>query len=155
MIDKDTFKAAWRRLCVRFGQAVDADQAAMYHQYLTELMDTDEFLVSCRAIWASAKWFPRPADFLSVRAGLDWPLVLECAEGYAPPDWRWVEPWKRMSPRGQAACQRLGGMTAIHDQMGRSVLKLREAFLVAYEEEATAETLALPAPRDSRRLAPA
>ncbi len=155
MIDKDAFKAAWRRLATRFGQPVDVDQAAMYHQYLSELMDTEEFLGACQAVWATARWFPRPADFLTVRAGQEWPLVLECAAGYHPPDWPWTEPWKRLSPRGRAACQRLGGMEAIREQLARSAIKLREAYLAAYEEEATAETLALPAPTETRRLRPA
>lgn len=152
MIDKDEFKAAWRNLLVRFGKEVNVDQAAMYYDYLSATMDTAEFLPACHAIWATAKWFPRPADFLTVRAGQEWPLVLSAAEAYRPPDAAWVPLFRALSPRSQAAIRRLGGIDAVRAQMERSVVKLRESFLAAYEEEATTEALALPAPSNVKRL---
>lgn len=152
MIDREAFKGGWKYLLTRFNKEWDQAQAKAYYDYLSELMDTEDFLVSCRAVWATAKWFPRPADFLTVRAGSEWPLVLKAAEEYRPPDASWFETWKQLSPRAQAAVKRLGGIDHVRDQLGRSSLKLREAFLAAYEEEATAEALALPAPVHARQL---
>lgn len=153
MIDKEAFKQAWRRLAVRFRQEVgdpksqaNADAAAMYYEYLSALMDTEAFLQACHAIWATARWFPRPADFLTVRAGEDWPLVLDAAAKYRPPDTAWLEPFQALSERGRAAVKRMGGIDAVRAQMERSVAKLREEYHAAYEEDATMQALALPAP---------
>jgi hypothetical protein len=154
MIDKEAFKQAWRRLAVRFRHEIgdasgpaSADSAAMYHEYLSELMDTEAFLAAAQAIWATAKWFPRPADFLTVSAAAEWPLVLQAASEYRPPDATWHQTWQRLTPRTQDVVRRLGGIDAVRAQMERSTLKLREAYLAAYEEGATAEALALPAPK--------
>lgn len=153
MIDKAEFKTAWRRLLVRFGKAeVNADQAMMYYHYLSELMTTEEFLRACQAVWATAKWFPRPADFLTVAAGSEWPRVISCMEAHHPPDFGWAEMWKELSPRTRAACLRLGGIASMKEQANRGMVKLREAFLAAYEEEATAQALALPAPPAAKQL---
>lgn len=154
MIDKAAFKQGWRNLSARFGKEINADQAAMYYDYLSQVMETDEFLQACNAIWATAKWFPRPADFLNVRAASEWPIVLRCANEYRPPDATWFETWKLLAPRSQAAVKRLGGIDAVKEQLARNSLKIKEAFLAAFEEEATAEVLALPAPV-TRNLPPA
>lgn len=154
MIDKDVFKQTWRKMAARFGKDVNAEQAAMYFEYLNDLMDTEEFLGAARAIWAANTFFPRPADFLTVRAASEWPIVLKCAEGYHAPDWPWVAHWKQLTPRAQAACQRLGGMVPIQAQWAKDPTRLRTTFLAAFEEEATAEVLALPAAQ-TRNLPPA
>lgn len=155
MIDKEAFKQAWRKLLVRFNREVDADQAAMYFDYLNDLMDTEEFLTAARAVWAGSTFFPRPADFVTVHAATEWPLVLKAAEEYRPPDASWYDTWKRLSPRAQGAVKRLGGIDAVKDQLGRNSLKIKEAFLTSFEEEATAEVLALPTPGSPKPMLPA
>lgn len=146
MIDRDAFKKAWDHILARFGRQWNREQAEMYYAYLNDLMDTDDFLTAARAVWASNTFFPRPADFLTVRAGSEWPLVLKCAEGFHPPDWPWAESWKQLTPRAQGACRRLGGMDAIRNLWTKDPARLRTQFLAAFEEEATAEVLALPTP---------
>jgi hypothetical protein len=144
MIDKDAFKDAWRKLAARFGKEVNAEQAAMYYEYLSDLMETDEFLGAARAVWAANTFFPRPADFLAIRAAQEWPLVLKCAEGFHPPDWPWAATWGQLSPRAQAACRRLGGMDTIRAAWTKDPTRLKDQFAKAFEEEATAAVLALP-----------
>jgi hypothetical protein len=150
MIDRDAFKSAFGAICTRFGREWDQEQAKMTYAYLSALMDTDEFLTAARAVWAGNTFFPRPADFLTVRAASEWPLVLRCAEGFHPPDWPWAAVWRELSPRTQRACRRLGGMEAIRTAWTKDPTKLRTTFLAAFEEEATAEVLALPAPQPKR-----
>lgn len=145
MIDPVKFREIWAHLCARFNREVDANLAVSYLEYLTELMDTEEFVIAARAVWATGRFFPRPADFVVIRAGLEWPTVLECLSGFHPPDWPWQAPWKDLSPRAQSACHRLGGISAMAEEAVRGVTRLRESYQTAYEEEATAEALALPA----------
>lgn len=156
MIDLEKFRSTWAHLCTRFGRDNDPQQAAAYFEYLTEQLDTEEFLRAARAIWATARWFPRPADFLTVGATGDWQLVLDAAAAYNPPDASWFEHWKKLSPRGVAAAKQLGGITAMRSIYDRDVLRLRTAFLEAFEAAAAHQVLTTALPSaDVRRLTPA
>lgn len=141
MIDKRQFLDVWAQLCGRFGRPVDAKQAAAYYENLSPVMDTPQFLVAARSLWAGAKYFPRPADFLTVAASADWQHVLDAVSSWRPPDTAWTEPWKRRSPRAVAACRRLGDVTTMRAIYDRDVFRLRTAFMEAYEEEAVGEIL--------------
>lgn len=146
MIDLEKFRGVWAHLCARFNRAPDPQQAVAYHDYLTELMDTEEFLAAARAVWATSRFFPRPADFLTVGAGGDWGRLLAAAAAYRQGSAEWLRPWNELSPRGRAAAAKLGDITTIRAIYDRDVVRLRAAFLAAYEEAAVDQVLALPAP---------
>lgn len=146
MIERAAFKQAWGHLCTRFGRSDDPAQAVQYFDYLSEQMGTDEFLRAARAVWATARYFPRPADFLLIAAADEWMLVLRCIEGFRGPDWPWREPWERLSKRAQDACNLLGGMEALKGAAARDPLRLKAAWEAAYEQAAASAVLALPAP---------
>jgi hypothetical protein len=113
VIDPSEFKHVWDQLCVRFGQTNDAEAAAAYLEYLTDQMETGQFIQAARALWATNRWFPRPADFVLVGAAREWKLVIQAAEAYVPPNWSWQTPWSQLSKRAQEACKALGGMTTV------------------------------------------
>lgn len=144
MIEVEIFKRHWRELLQRFGKPWDRNVAAAYYAFLSEVMDTEAFTSAARAIWATATWFPRPAEFLTAHAGADWPLVLRCIDGFRPPDWPWQKPWAEMSARGQAACNRLGGMESLKTAHAKDPLRLKKAWEEAYEQCVGSEVLALP-----------
>jgi hypothetical protein len=146
MIDPEAFNRAWAAICTRFGREVDDDQAGMYFDYLDDQMSTAAFLQAARGVWATARYFPRPADFLLIGASGEWALVLTAAAGFCGPEWKWVESWKRMSPRCQEACKSLGGMDAIRALMEKDLIKLKLEWERAYEQATTELALALPMP---------
>jgi hypothetical protein len=145
VIDPSEFKHVWDQLCVRFGQTNDAEAAAAYLEYLTDQMETGQFIQAARALWATNRWFPRPADFVLVGAAREWKLVIQAAEAYVPPNWSWQTPWSQLSKRAQEACKALGGMTTVRTLWEKDVSKLKHEWERAYEQEAAAEVLALPA----------
>jgi hypothetical protein len=153
MIDHEIFGAAWKRLCVRFGRKVDSEEAADYHEYLSEQLGTEDFLAACRTLWATATFFPRPADFVLVGAADDWSRVLGAVEKYTPPQAEWVQPWRSLSPRARAACDQIGGISAMRAIYERDVLRLRTAWEKAYEQEVGRDALKLSA-GDVRLLRP-
>jgi hypothetical protein len=144
MIDRSAFKQAWGHICARFGREHDPKQAAAYFEYLSEQMETEEFLASARAIWATAKWFPRPADFLTVVVTDEWLKVLACVEDYNPPHGKWYEKWREFEPRTRSACDQLGGIAGMKAVAEKDVIRLKAAWEQAYEQAAAAQALALP-----------
>lgn len=142
MIDKKRFLDAWAQICGRFGRPTDANQAAAYYEHLSPVLDTETFVHAARAMWVGAKYFPRPADFLTTAADDDWRHVLEAVASWRPPDTAWVEHWNRRSPRAIAACRRLGDIGTLRALYDRDILRLRTAFIEAYEGEAVGEILA-------------
>lgn len=139
VIERNEFIRRWRQLCVRFSRADDPEQAASYLGYLSGQMSTGEFIGAAKALWATAKWFPRPVDFLLVAAGNDWTLVLDAASKFSPPEWAWTAAWAEMSPRCQEAVRRMGGMDAVRRIWERDVVKLKTEWEKAYEQSAAAE----------------
>lgn len=153
MIEQARFFEVWGHLCKRFGRDADPVQGAAYFEYLTEVMDTEAFVVAARALWASARFFPSPAEFLTVQAAAEWPLVQECVKECHPPEWKWSEAWKGLSPRAQQACRNLGGVHTMRITYERDPLKLKTAWESEFAQVATAEVLALPAARAFPSLA--
>lgn len=146
MIEESAFKHAWSQLLKRFGRDMDPGTAAAYYEYLSPQMDTAAFLSASQAIWATAKWFPRPADFVLQHAAGDWAIVLQCIAGYHGPDWAWIRAWEQLSTRGKTACKAFGGMDVIKATYEKQPLTFREAWTAAYEQTAATDALALPAP---------
>jgi hypothetical protein len=156
MIDPAEFQTVWRHLLTRFGKTYDAGQAAAYLDYLSPEMDTDTFKAAARSLWATAKWFPRPADFLLVRAAGEWRTVIDCMAGCAHPDFAAMQKpdgaWWRLSDRARDACVALGGIPGMKLANERNSLALKTAWEKAYEEATATRALALPAPRPDRAL---
>lgn len=142
MIDKDEYKRAWSAIVERFGKDFNPKIAAQYYEFLNGQMETAEFLAAARTIWASAKWFPRPCDFLVVGMGDDWRRVDVWADPALSEAER-NEKWAKLSPRAQEAVKRIGGLNAIRST--KDVLRLKAGFEQAYEQVAASEVLALPA----------
>jgi hypothetical protein len=135
VIDRSTFLAHWKRICRRFerpfdqGNLVEADD---YHAFLDARMSTEEFDEAARAVWATARWFPRPADFLGMQAGHEWRTVLELAQGWDR------EAWAQLTTAAKLATEAVGGTAGIRE--AREVVKLRGAWFDAYEREVQAES---------------
>ncbi len=146
MIERSEFGRAWKHLCERFGRANDPQQAAAYFGFLSEAMDNEEFTRAARTLWATARFFPRPADFLVVAANKEWLKVLQAVELYTPPQAEWLEPWRSLTPRARQACDRLGGIAGMRQIFDKDVLRLKEAWEKSYEQTSANEVLALAAP---------
>jgi hypothetical protein len=144
VIDRAEFLRAWGHIVARFNRPDDPQQAAAYYGFLSEQMDTAGFLSAARALWATAKWFPRPADFLLLSAQCEWDIVLSAVEEYTPPHGRWHRHWIRLTPRAMEACRRLGGVSAMRPVFEHDVLKLKAAWEQSYEQAIAEEALALP-----------
>lgn len=152
MIDRTVFRDEWRRLVARFGQQWDKEQALAYLEFLSPHMDTAEFQSAARSLWAVAKWFPRPADFLLAASGEDWEHAIGAIELCTPPEWGWSARWQQISSRGQDACRRLGGIPAMRTAWQRDPLRLKTEWERAYEQSTAREALLLPSPPELRAL---
>ena len=155
MIDPTQFHAAWEGLCTRFGKEPDPRQAGAYLRYLSEQMTTEQFIQSVRALWATAKWFPRPADFLLIATADDWQIVMRCMDECKPPEWNWSDIWREeMNERARAACLALGGIQSMRPMRDKDIIRLKAAWESAYEQAAASAALALPAPNRAKEIAP-
>lgn len=130
MIDKRTFVAWWKRLEDRFGQTPGADA---YLGYLdSQGMDSDEFELAASAVWATARFFPRPADFLLVQAGQAWDAVRKNVSDLQTRDEAaWFAARARIPDRAWKVLATLGGPPAVLDT--RDLSRVRRDFLDAYE----------------------
>lgn len=153
MIDAESFGLAWTHLEERFGRERNEAMRLMYYDFLTPQMDTDAFLAAARVVWASFKWWPRPADFLTVAAQCEWPLVVKCVEGFRPPDWPWTTdapdgtpaPWKQLSGRARGAVKHMGGMDVLKAAYERDPLRAKDAWEKALEQHTADGVLQLAA----------
>lgn len=151
MITREVFAKVWASLCARFGRENDARQAAAYLEYLDGQLSTEELQVAGRALWATSRFFPRPADFLLVGAAGEWRLVLECMEGHRGPDWPWSKVWPRLGQRAKDACNALGGVGALRAAFERDPIRTKEAWEAAYEQATVGDALKLPPPAPPAR----
>jgi hypothetical protein len=148
VIDRDEFKRAFRAIVDRFGRKMEPKEyaafAASYYEFLSGQMDTDTFLAAARTIWATAKWFPRPCDFMTAGIGDEWRVLTKCLDEYHAPEWKHTEFWAQLSGRAQEAVKRLGGLDSAKALMGKDALRLKAGFEAAYEQATASEVLALP-----------
>lgn len=152
MIDRKEFLNVWAHLCTRFGRQNDADQAAAYFEFLSEQMDTEPFINAARGIWATSRFFPRPADFLLLEASSEWQIVLQAVGEYTPPHGEWHKHWKLLTPRSVDACRSLGGISSMRLMYERGdIPRLKAEWERAYEQCTTDAVLALP-PAETKRL---
>lgn len=133
-IPRQLFLEHWKRICRRFGRGFDEGNLADAEDYLVFLdgrLTAEEFVDAARAVWATARWFPRPADFLGVMAGHEWRTVLEVAGNWDP------DAWAELTVAAKLATEAVGGTAGIRE--ARDVPRLRAAWLDAYEREVKAE----------------
>jgi hypothetical protein len=152
VIDRPTFTAWWQRLEGRFGQTEGADAYLLYLE--SQGVGTGEFAAAAAAVWATSRFFPRPADFLLVQAGSAWVSVLEHAPKLVPPvpsKAVWDEARAAIPERAFKALGSIGGPIALR---GTSDLaRFRRDFLDAYELAVIQDArgaFQLPAPNASR-----
>lgn len=145
MIDRQAFHRAWEHICARFGRDPDPRQEAAYFEFLSAQMDTEEFTAAARAVWATAKWFPRPADFLFLASTTDWRHVLAAVEACVSPSFDWFPHFERVSKIGQDACRSLGGIPTMRTIWERDILRLKKAWEEAVEAEAANAVVTGPA----------
>jgi hypothetical protein len=135
MIERSVFLTHWKRICRRFDRAFDKDtltETDDYFDFLSARMSTEEFDEAARAVWATSRFFPRPADFLSVQAGHEWRTILEMATAFDR------DAWAQLSTAAKLATEALGGTEAIRGS--RELVRLRAAWFDAYEREVQAES---------------
>ncbi len=129
MIDTKEFNRAWKTLCRRFNRDLDGEEAAMYHKWLSERMDTDRFLEAARHLWATCKFFPAPVEFLEA--------VRPSVEAEALEQWERCEhvmggskqALMRMSPTGRRTVQLLGGIDRLRNTKLDELQFVRRDFL--------------------------
>jgi hypothetical protein len=153
MLSLAEFRTEWNRLETRFGRDHNEETLDAYYEFLAPLMDTAAFLAAAHTVWATFKWWPRPADFLTLAAQGEWPLVVQCVEGYRPPDWPWttdapdgtIAPWKRLSERSRGAVKQMGGIDAVKAAYERDPIRAKDAWEKALEQATADEVLRLSA----------
>lgn len=146
MIDETQFFHAWRHICSRFNRTFEQEQALAYFEFLAEQMDTDGFLAAARSVWATAKFFPRPADFLVAGASGDWSVILRCMDLSHRKE-AWHGEWSTLSERSRAACLSLGGIPTMYELHGKDSIRLKNEWERAFEQAVGAAVVALPAPK--------
>jgi hypothetical protein len=162
MIDLEEFTKAFRLICSRFGREFVTEQAGAYLRFLNDTTDTGDdrrdteaFLAAARAVWATSKFFPRPADFLTVLAGGEWTVVLELIEKARRRE-AWSDEWRgQLTQRGRDACLKLGGVPGMVAMVDRDLIRTKAAWEEAYEQATTTAALALPKPARPERALPA
>lgn len=154
MPSRPTFLRWWKRLEERFGEQRGVEA---YYVYLHRTLPSDEeFEPAAAAVWATTRFWPRPADFLLVGGASGWDLVRRYAPGMvggAVSADTWRERQALIGERAWAALDALGGPIALRDS--RDVPRFRREFLHAYELVVTKESQAvLPAlanPKEQNR----
>lgn len=132
MIDTRVFGAWWARLEERFGKQPGADAYARYLN--AQGMGSQEFEGAASALWATSRFFPRPAEFLFIEAGIAWKCVQDNAPRMVPPVKSredYDEARGLIPPRAWEALQSLGGPRVVADS--HDLVRLRRDFLDAYE----------------------
>lgn len=132
MIDKHTFAAWWQRLEARFGETQGADAYLAYLE--SQGLETQDFASAAASVWATSRFFPRPADFLLVQAGAAWAAVLKHAASLVPPvssREAWDDARAAIPERAFKALGTIGGPVALRECS--DLARFRRDFLDAFE----------------------
>lgn len=132
MIDQGVFADEMQALQERFGKDLSDGALARYYAYLDERLDTESFASASRSIWATNRFFPRPADFLAAEATAQWRVLLRLAEAWRPP-YSTPDVYGALSERGGEAVRELGGISAVKDALDIDVVRFRRTWYDAYE----------------------
>lgn len=148
MIDSAKFWPEWQRICKRFGRTAEASEAGDYLEYLDACgLDTQQAVEAARMVWATARFFPRPSDFLQGEAAAGWTLIQEYAHRqFAPHNLSAPAPAELASQlreaipsRSRAAILALGGYRVVHE--ARDLPKIRREYFDAFEQVVVEETM--------------
>ena len=135
MIDWQHFKKAMSAISERCARPPGTEQLAMYYEFLSPKLTTEEFHQAAMAVWSSAEFFPPPVAFLEARAGREWDRLVELIARYTPPhvDAQWTEDWKALSEETRRTVSRLGGPLSFKERLfDFSVPKAYELFVDGY-----------------------
>ena len=150
--DSIEWARAFLALAKRFGRTPDTEEARMYGAYLDSCgLTVDEAVAACRSLWATARFWPRPADFLEVTAEREWAKVLYLSQRHgSDPEYRAV--WDTLTLDAKDAIGSLGGIHTLKE--ARSILRVREAFFDALSRTtaARAAQMALGATSEPQML---
>lgn len=120
MIDENVFKREWAVICDRLNRTPSRATAARYYQVLSRRMNTEQFVAAAEHVFATARYFPTPAEFLEAvegeteeRAAEDWSLCQRVMSGN-------LNALQRMSEAGRKTVALMGGperlrMTAVDE----------------------------------------
>ncbi len=155
MIDKAVFVEEWKALLVRFGRKVDdanTEQGRRFYAFLSPLMDTETFTSAARSVWATSRFFPRPADFLTTQATEVWAEMSALLRAYNPPIWgerysatEWWQAWRALPDAATDAADALGTAEQLQKLLHSHSMKLREQWERLYEQHTVTEAVkALP-----------
>lgn len=156
MLDKTQFAKTFALLAARFGKDF-GDQAgplsAGYFTYLDACGLSDVDLErAARAIFATHKFFPRPADFLCAHLASEWAVVLDALDACRPPDYGWAPYFKILSGKGRNACLALGGIPTMREIADKDLVRLKQAWERAYEQATEQQAMALPSAAERKAL---
>ena len=147
MIDLERFQKAMVAIGKRTASVPDGEQLTMYHQFLTPLMSTEEFLDAAKGIWISAVFFPPPQTFLDARRRREWTRVIGLLSEFTPPNVAedWGERWSALSEESREAIKQLGGPLAFkRQQLDKNVARAYELFTDGYTDAVGDLTKAVP-----------
>lgn len=147
MIDVERFRKAMVAIGKRTASVPEGEQLTMYHQFLSPLMSTEEFLDAAKGIWISAVFFPPPQTFLKARSRREWGRVMELVSEFTPPNVSedWAERWSALSEASRQAIKHLGGPLAFKtQQLDKNVARAYELFKAGYTEAIGDLTKAVP-----------
>lgn len=163
MIDKEIFAEEWKALLVRFGRKVDEankDQGKRFYVFLSPQMDTAAFVAASRAVWATSRFFPRPADFLTCGSGAVWSSLVGLLREYRPPAWggaytaiEWWDAWRSLPAAATDAAESLGHVEQLQRLAETQSMKFREQWERLYEQRTVSDAVAaLPPPKASAAM---
>jgi len=132
-IDKNVFTREFTLLLERFGKDPHALMTARYFEYLDARLDTGQFEVAARAIFAEDAFWPAPIRFLHAAKGdpaqlarQEWDRLLEdAAKGDLAP----------LSDAGKAALRAIGGWSRVAYAQEGALPSIRKAFLETYADQ--------------------
>ena len=135
MIDWEHFKKAMGAISERCARPPGSEQLAMYYQFLSPRLTTEEFHQAAMSVWSSAEFFPPPVKVLEARSALEWDKVVRLLERYTPPQvpTGWAEEWGALSEGAKRAVGRLGGPLSFKERIySRDAAKAYELFTKEY-----------------------
>lgn len=148
MIDREAFVEEMQRLERRFSEELHDDDLWALYDYLSQHLDTDGFLRASQAVWATNRFFPRPADFLMVQSAESWRNLQRYLRDYKPP-YEVSDPNETLSGMTMQVVRDMGGLLVAKEEMQRSPVRFRRAFGDAYEAAVVADANThLPASSD-------
>jgi hypothetical protein len=129
MIDQGIFGKEITILCERFDRALTKPVMARYYEILTVQMDTAQFEMASRRIFAEETFFPSPATFIEKALGsiknnaeLEWLRLMEAQTKNERCE---------LSQSGRRALTAIGGTWALRNVTNSS--RLHSDFLSSYQ----------------------